>query len=59
MAETRVVESLDVLAIMSTRFKASGERLYMALSLALLAACAANLMLVCSWLHLVGSGPGF
>ena len=54
-----MVESLDVLAIMSTRFKASGERLYMALSLALLAACAANLMLVCSWLHLVGSGPGF
>jgi hypothetical protein len=35
---------------METSFKASGERLHVALSVALLTACAANLMLVCSWL---------
>jgi hypothetical protein len=35
---------------MATTFKSSGERVHVALSVALLAACAANLMLVCSWL---------
>jgi hypothetical protein len=36
-------------AVMRTTLKTSGERLYIALSVALLAACAANLMLVCGW----------
>jgi hypothetical protein len=35
---------------MATTFKTSGERVHVALTVALLAACAANLMLVCSWL---------
>jgi hypothetical protein len=35
---------------MATTFKSSGERVHVALSIALLVACAANLMLVCSWL---------
>jgi hypothetical protein len=35
---------------MVTTFKISGERVHVALSLALLAACAANLMLVWGWL---------
>jgi hypothetical protein len=35
---------------MATTFKSSGERLHIALSVALLVACAANLVLVCSWL---------
>jgi hypothetical protein len=35
---------------MATTFKTSGEGVHVALSVALLAACAANLMLVCSWL---------
>jgi hypothetical protein len=35
---------------MRTTFKSSGERVQFALTVALLAACAANLVLVCSWL---------
>jgi hypothetical protein len=35
---------------MRTTFKSSGERVHLALTVALLAACAANLALVCSWL---------
>jgi hypothetical protein len=35
---------------MGTTFKTAGERVHVALTVALLAACAANLMLVCSWL---------
>jgi hypothetical protein len=35
---------------MGTTLKTSGERLHVALLIALLAACATNLMLVCSWL---------
>jgi hypothetical protein len=35
---------------MRTTLKSSGERVRFALTVALLAACAANLMLVCSWL---------
>jgi hypothetical protein len=35
---------------MRTTLKTSGQRLHFALTIALLAACAANLMLVCSWL---------
>jgi hypothetical protein len=35
---------------MGTILKTSCERVYVTLTVALLAACAANLMLVCSWL---------
>jgi hypothetical protein len=35
---------------MRTMLQTSGERLHVALSVALLAACAANLALVCTWL---------
>jgi cytochrome c-type biogenesis protein CcmH/NrfG len=35
---------------MKTTFKASGDGMHAALTVALLAACAANLVLVCSWL---------
>jgi hypothetical protein len=35
---------------MGTTYKTSGEGLQVLLSVALLAACAANLMLLCSWL---------
>ncbi len=35
---------------MGTTFKTSGDRVHVVLTAALLAACAANLMLVCSWL---------
>jgi len=35
---------------MATTFKASGAQMQIALTVALLAACAANLVLVCSWL---------
>jgi hypothetical protein len=36
--------------VMGTTFKTSGEQVHIALTVALLAACAANLVLVCSWL---------
>jgi hypothetical protein len=36
---------------MATTFKTSAERVHVALSVALLAACAANLMLVWGWLQ--------
>jgi hypothetical protein len=35
---------------MRTNLTAAGDRVHLALTLALLAACAANLMLVCAWL---------
>jgi cytochrome c-type biogenesis protein CcmH/NrfG len=35
---------------MATTFKTAGERVHVTLTIALLAACAANLVLVCSWL---------
>jgi hypothetical protein len=35
---------------MGSTFKTSDEGAHVALTVALLAACAANLMLVCSWL---------
>jgi cytochrome c-type biogenesis protein CcmH/NrfG len=35
---------------METSFRTSGKRVHAALTVALLAACAANLVLVCSWL---------
>jgi len=35
---------------MSTLFQTSCERIHIALTVALLAACAANLALVCAWL---------
>jgi hypothetical protein len=50
MPETPWIESPDIFAVMGTTLKTSGERLHVALLLALLAACAANLMLLCSWL---------
>jgi hypothetical protein len=35
---------------MATSFKTSGKQVHIVLAVALLAACAANLVLVCSWL---------
>jgi hypothetical protein len=35
---------------METTFRTSGKAVHAALTVALLAACAANLVLVCSWL---------
>jgi hypothetical protein len=35
---------------MGTILKTSGEAMHIALTVALLVACAANLMLVCAWL---------
>jgi hypothetical protein len=35
---------------MGTILRTSGEKVQVALTVALLAACAANLMLVCAWL---------
>jgi hypothetical protein len=49
MAETLGVESPDVFAVMETTFKTAAG-LHTGLTVALLAACAANLILVCSWL---------
>jgi hypothetical protein len=48
--ETPPVESPDVVAAMEPTFKASDEQLDNALIAALLAACAMNLMMVCTWL---------
>jgi hypothetical protein len=45
-----LVESPDVLLVMGTILKTFGERVHIALTVTLLAACAANLVLVCSWL---------
>jgi hypothetical protein len=45
---------------MMTTLKTSGEKLHIGLTIALLAACAVNLMLVCAWLQvaaLSGQGP--
>jgi hypothetical protein len=50
MAETLRVESPDVFTAMRTTFKTSGERVHVVLTVTLLAACAANLVLVCTWL---------
>jgi hypothetical protein len=50
MAETPGVESPDVLPAMTTTLKTSVESVHIVLSVALLAACAANLVLVCAWL---------
>jgi hypothetical protein len=50
MPETLRLESPDVFAIMRTLLQTSCERLHIALTVALLAACAANLALVCAWL---------
>jgi hypothetical protein len=48
--ETPNVASPDIFVAMGTTLKTSGERLHVTLLIALLAACATNLMLVCSWL---------
>jgi hypothetical protein len=37
-------------AIMATSFTTSGKQVHIVLAVALLAACTANLVLVCSWL---------
>jgi len=50
MPETHLIESPDVLAVMRTILTTSAEGLHIALTIALLAACAANLALVCAWL---------
>jgi hypothetical protein len=39
-----------MLSAMSTVPKTSSEQVHVALTVALLAACAANLLLVCAWL---------
>jgi len=50
MAETLRLESPDVFAVMERTFKAAAE-LHAGLTVALLMACAANLILICcSWL---------
>ena len=50
MPETPGVESPDVLPAMKTILQTSFERVHVTLTVALLAACAANLALVCAWL---------
>jgi hypothetical protein len=50
LRETLRLESPDVSAVMRTIPGTSGGRVQIALTVALLAACAANLMLVCAWL---------
>jgi hypothetical protein len=50
MAETHGLESPDVLLAMTTTLKTSVQSVHIVLSAALLAACAANLALVCAWL---------
>jgi hypothetical protein len=50
MPETPGVESPDVLRVMKTILQTSFERVHVTLTVALLAACAANLALVCAWL---------
>jgi hypothetical protein len=50
MPETLRPESPDVLQAMKFLLQGSCQRLHIALTLALLAACAANLVLVCAWL---------
>jgi hypothetical protein len=50
MPETLRPESLDVLRAMRFILQGSCQRLHIALTIALLAACAANLVLVCAWL---------
>jgi hypothetical protein len=48
--ETPEVESPDVFTVMRTILGTSGGGVHIALAVVLLAACAANLMLVCVWL---------
>jgi len=50
MAETPKAESLDVSVAMESSFRTTGDRVHAVLTIGLLAACAANLMLVCSLL---------
>ena len=50
MAETPRLESPDESAMTRTILQTSYDRLPIALSVALLGACAANLALVCAWL---------
>jgi hypothetical protein len=45
-----LVESPDVFVAMRTILQTSCERVHITLTFALLAACAANLVLVCAWL---------
>jgi hypothetical protein len=45
-----LVESPDVFAAMRTILQTSCKRVHITLTVALLAACAANLVLVCAWL---------
>ncbi|THD71140.1 MAG: hypothetical protein E7813_06120 [Bradyrhizobium sp.] len=50
LRETLRPESPDVSPVMKTIPKTSGGPVHIALTVGLLAACAANLMLVCAWL---------
>jgi hypothetical protein len=50
LAKTPRVESLDIFAMTRTILQTSCEHLPIALSVALLGACVANLALVCVWL---------
>jgi hypothetical protein len=50
LRETPALESPDVFIVMRTILKTSGGGVHIVLTVALLAACAANLMLVCAWL---------
>jgi hypothetical protein len=50
LPETRAAESPDVFLVMRTILNTSAGEVHIALAVALLAACAANLMLVCAWL---------
>jgi hypothetical protein len=45
-----LLESPDIFPAMKTMFTAAGDRVQLALTLALLAACSVNLMLVCAFL---------
>lgn len=50
MPETPRPESLDVLRAMRFILQGFCQRVHIALTIALLAACVANLVLVCAWL---------
>ena len=50
MRETPEAESPDVFMVMETILTTSPGGVHIALTVALVAACAANLILVCAWL---------
>jgi hypothetical protein len=50
LGETHPLESPDIFSAMTTMLTTSSERVHVALTFTLLAACAANLLLLCAWL---------